>query len=67
MVKVKFIKSYMPYNVGEVAGFLPEKAKDLVDSHIAELVKTEGDEAAGEVPAPSPAKAPHHNKGDKGK
>lgn len=52
---VTFLKSWRGYALGETAGFDAVRAKDLVDSGVAELLK-KGKKGAGGKPAASTGK-----------
>ena len=61
-VSVRFNKPHSPYNSGEVAGFLPERAAALVGSGAASFLKGAVVKGAGK-----PAKAEKPPKPPKGK
>jgi hypothetical protein len=47
-VKVRFLQAHLPYNAGEVAGFVPAVAANLIERRVAEPVRDAAPRAGAE-------------------
>jgi pyruvate/2-oxoacid:ferredoxin oxidoreductase beta subunit len=62
LVAVEFVEAYTPYTKGEIAGFEPEVAKELIEKKVANAYKTKKEDKEKEE---DDKKEPETKKGSK--